>query len=250
MLLNAATAVYAGAIPAQKVYMGDTLVWSAVSWLPPTIPGLFLALDATQITGVADGSLLQTWPDMSGNGFTVNAETQTITYQAAAINGQPAVRFGVSGPAMMKTLHDARPIGDRTIFLVIQTLTAVGAGGYHSIQHQEALPHMQTYGPDNIRTYTNPAELNSGRPWTSVCQFITLWSDAAVPQHWLEVDGYRVAGAYQPNTSPTPFYIGGWVPGGYGLNGYIGELLVYERCLTDTERAEVQQYLNQKWSTP
>ena len=44
---------------------------------------------------------------------------------------------------------------------------------------------------------------------------------------------------------------GGGVPGqsGFFLNGSIGEVLVYDSALTDSERQSVEAYLAKKWGT-
>jgi hypothetical protein len=41
--------------------------------------------------------------------------------------------------------------------------------------------------------------------------------------------------------------IGGSIPAGYPFYGYIGEIVIYNRQLTDTEREGVRNYLIQKW---
>ena len=74
---------------------------------PPTAPvaGYSAWWDATQITGIADGAALATWPDASGNGypFTAAAGHQPTYYKTTAgklIHGNPAVWFDGSTTVM------------------------------------------------------------------------------------------------------------------------------------------------------
>ena len=70
-------AVYAGATPAQAVYLGGTQIWaSAPPFNPADIAGLGLWLDAQQITGLADGEPVTTWPDASGQAHTATFDAR------------------------------------------------------------------------------------------------------------------------------------------------------------------------------
>ena len=60
-----------------------------------------------------------------------------------------------------------------------------------------------------------------------------------------------VPAASMPDTV-SQFWIGGQQAGGSAFSGYINELIVYDRALTDTEMAGVQEYLEEKyqWTPP
>ena len=79
-----------GAVP------GCRVTAAAEDFSPPSITGLGLWLDATQITGLAEGEPVTTWPDLSPSGFTATwdaASASPPVYQAASFNGLPAVNF-------------------------------------------------------------------------------------------------------------------------------------------------------------
>ena len=84
---------WAGAIPATaplKPPMPPTQGWN-----PTQIPGLAVWLDATQVTGHADGEVLLVWADASGlsrNATSIDVAARPV-YRRDAINGQPAVEF-------------------------------------------------------------------------------------------------------------------------------------------------------------
>jgi hypothetical protein len=49
--------------------------------------------------------------------------------------------------------------------------------------------------------------------------------------------------------SGQPLYLGGGMPASYFMNGDIAEALVYGVALDDVTRAEVEEYLREKWGT-
>ena len=217
---------------------------------PTDIGGLFTWLDAAQITGVPDGGVVLSWPDASGQNHPAAKNTGDAVYRAAPINGKPAVRFGEYGGMVDLRIALDRALGDRTVFAVIKTM-APPFSSWHSVQVQELDPYMQTYGNPTIHTYTTP-DLDSGRPFSGAGQLISLWCDSAAHTQGLEVDGVQVTAGYTPaaTASTATIYVGGFTPAAYGMNGHIGELIVYERCLTFSERGNVLAYLRAKWGTP
>jgi hypothetical protein len=77
---------------------------------------------------------------------------------------------------------------------------------------------------------------------------ITVWCNTATATQGLDVNGTQVTSAWTPEATSSKWYIGGFTPAGYGLNGFIGEIIIYDRCLTDTERASMLSYLHTKWN--
>src|SRR5947209_18963882 len=59
----------------------------------PVTSGLMLWFDASQITGLSNGSSLTTWTDQSGNANNATTGSGTVTYNTARINGLPAGTF-------------------------------------------------------------------------------------------------------------------------------------------------------------
>ena len=212
---------------------------------PSQVTGMLFWLDATRLA-LADGASLASWPDSSGNGFDATPSAATAYYDAAGINGHPAVRFGQSGVTEMK-VSPGRTVGDRTIFQVVRTIGSIGA--FATTQLQNTDPYLQTYSTGGtIHTYTTP-DLDSGVPWSGVGQMVTLWCNTSAHAHWLEVDGTQVTSAWTPGSSSAYFQLGANSLAPYGMNGWIGEVVIYDRTLTDPERAQVQDYLATKWAS-
>lgn len=212
---------------------------------PTHLTGMLFWMDATSLA-LADGAPLASWPDSSGNGFDATPSAATAYYDATGINGHPAVRFGQSGVTEMK-VSPGRTVGDRTIFQVVRTIGSIGA--FATTQLQNTDPYLQTYSTGGtIHTYTTP-DLDSGVPWSGVGQMVTLWCNTSAHAHWLEVDGTQVTSAWTPGSSSAYFQLGANSLAPYGMNGWIGEVVIYDRTLTDPERAQVQDYLATKWAS-
>ena len=83
---------------------------------PPVADGLALWLDASQLTGLADGQQVDTWTDMSGSGNSAILQTGSTKYIASVINGLPAVRF--SGGEMMNVNLSSLANNSYEVFVV------------------------------------------------------------------------------------------------------------------------------------
>jgi hypothetical protein len=251
MLLSDAKDVRIGDVQAKAMYAGDVLVWSSTPpFQPTTIPGLLFWLDATSLAA-NDGDPVTTWPDSSGNGLTGVGggllRGALPTYQAGVLNGKPGVRFGASVLTEC-TVVIPRPVGARTVFQVVRT-AGVQIGTWHTTQLQEFDPYIQTYGGPTVHTYGD-RDIDSGIPWSGVVQYVTVWTDDIAGTQGLDVDGIARVDPWTPAAAQARWFVGGLSPAGYGLNGWIGELLVYEWCLSPAERKQVQDYLRQKWGLP
>ena len=144
------------------------------------------------------------------------------------------------------TILTPRPVGARTVFQVARTAGGP-IGAWHTTQLQEFDPYVQTYGNLTVRTYGD-RDIESGVPWSGNVQYVTVWTDDIARTQGLDVDGTARVDPWTPLASQARWFVGGLSPAGYGLNGWIGELLVYERCLTPAEQADVGDYLRAKWS--
>jgi hypothetical protein len=215
---------------------------------PTQLTGMLFWLDAQAITGFADGDFVYAWPDTSGGGRTATQNQGNAYYAAAGINGHPAMRFGRDALTEYR-LSPGHTIGDRTVFQVFKVPPGTAYGSFATTQLQSSDPYLQTYGTSSgtIHTYTTP-DLDSGVAWSGAAQFVTVRSDSTAGTQGLEVDGTGVTSAWSPVASSDTFQIGANAAGNYGMSGWIGELLVYERCLTATERGQVQGYLAAKWA--
>jgi len=207
-------------------------------------------------SSTVDAAFLDTWNDSSPNGK--NA-TQTVVasrpqYYSNIINGNPAVR--TSGTRFMNA--DFSGINDQnyTIF----TVSLRQAGG--SFNYIVGMQHTGTYaglslgysGSGLIRQihYGNWVNLACGGysaanelPSILSCQF----NQSAGKGVWRINDGVQNTS----NNSNTSHYVqsgAGRIGRGndsYGFNGFISEVIIYNRVLTAAEKRQVHTYLSVKY---
>lgn len=155
---------------------------AAGGWTPESISGLKAWLNASRITGIADGGTVTTWTDLTGNG---NSPTQATAgkrplYKANIINGQAVVRgdgsddFLIMDPVAGGTI--AQPL---TIFVACQFI-ALGTGDSRTIFDGGAVDRCVLYRkPEASPTwyyYGGSAEVDCGdaadtNPHYFVCIF-------------------------------------------------------------------------------
>lgn len=121
--------------------------------MPPPVSGYVAWWDASQITGVSDGSLLSSWPDLSGNGNTL---TRTVSAQptfynttaAKLINSLPAVWF--AGSQLMSTSAVLIAAIPWTVCMVAQPAATVsGNSGLGGGNHLQGLLSDPSDSPEN-----------------------------------------------------------------------------------------------------
>ena len=207
-------------------------------------------LDASRITGLATGSAVSTWEDISGNGrnFTQGTAGNQPTWQAGVLFGKAIVRFVTDDFMSCATLVSAQ---SWTLFTVIKSLqAAIQLIFFHgSITDGFGLI---------VDTTRNVQSRNLGAVVNSVDATFSLtkaeqWSvrrDNSGPL--LELWVNRVAqtltnsGAAQgaPGTSAVlAAFAGGILP----FSGDMAEFIGYSTVLNDAQRAAIERYLIRKY---
>jgi hypothetical protein len=105
------------------------LLLSGARFSPLKIPNLLLWLDASRITGLADGAVLPQWDDASGlNNHAAQATgSKQPLYNTGQVNGLPAVTFdGTDDYLALSTLSLFKNIGVATVYAVTQTGAIAG----------------------------------------------------------------------------------------------------------------------------
>lgn len=232
---------------------------------PDKIANLFAWYDATQITGVADGAGLHTWPDSSGNGHYCSTGAAFPLYYnsttAKLVNGLPAVWFDAttsnglgSAPANFRNTTD----GSFTCVAVAyhtNTPGNVGPGNANpSGGRGEGLYYASTtltaIATDTLgNAYTATAGAVST---TSVDCLIAVCTATTVTAQVNGVNGTPASLAHSPDVGASTFTIGGFVTGS-GNNvqtGPVCEIMWWNRALTKAEQINMVYYCRNKWATP
>lgn len=249
-------------------------VWVADTsgFTPADIAGLGLWLDAQQITGLADGDPVTAWTDASGNARNATADTASAgipVYRSAGINGCPAVQF--DGDTLYGNTMAIADWGDGT-----QRQNRIHA--IHGVSHQRRARAERARGAHGALRkprwmWLVEYDVNGGMFWghvgyrrydsgivQDVPYLFTFHFPPAYPNadphfyvNTAEVTGYTVYGSDLQTmvTAPgTNIEMSGYlstVPYGYGLDGFIGEIIWYDHALTEPERQQIQDYLMTKW---
>jgi len=217
--------------------------------------GLILWLDATEITGVTDNELLNSWSDKSpsGNDLTQSTDANKPTYNMNVINGMPAVCF--EGLDMMYFSGLKMP-GNRTLSFIFQAplpprpdnwniIMDVAGGGCYAAVAIDNNGELGSYDGDtwNFRgTGFDTDGLASGN------HIMTVMSSSTASTTNYYIDGVFVGtsalvaeGAnitifnnYESNKSEN-------------MIRNCAELMVYRRELNSSDRQELESYLDRKW---
>lgn len=235
----------------------------------PLTYALLCWYDATQITGQADDSALTTWPDASGNGWTMTAAGNgQITYYSSTagktVNGHPAVWFpGSAAGAVGAYMATSAPVADSvagiTMFVVagIATTPAGGQSGQCPFFNGNGAVGQNGYGPA-LMTYSaeDKGWLAGGIAWESTTQaydlnihLLTLQMTPTNALLW--IDGTAVTVGYTTPNNPLDYtLLGVHAPsGGTGavfLPGPLCEARMYDN-LSAANIASINSALLTKW---
>jgi len=210
----------------------------------PFLPGLSFVLDASEsgcLKLSPDGTVTEWAEQLTGALFRqTSAACPLPVYQAKGINGKPAVYFA----GFTNRIATAEKFTQQTVFIVNQP---EGSPQYGGIWGAEDPGRGTDYG---IR-----------------CVGGDVWSGGVnLPHNYFNTfDTYRIDGAEGVSFTPgrphilcaqrartdlltIPVALGSYFwPEGRSYKGKIGEILAYNRILSESERQAVENYLAEKW---
>lgn len=242
-----------------------------------TTPVVWLKADAAVyndagITLATNGQTVQQWNDQTCNGYNVNQSNSgwRPTWDQFAFNGKPAIMFDKNlGTKFLENITD-NPVAagaERTIFIVAKS--QCGYNGGTLFTQRKTAPYAAFYlynlGADPITLYsdgvngasnasttvnTNTNNLLSYSPFVATYKVPT---NNGLLQFYVNGDQQTVSqSAGVTNESGTNgFTLATWdnlndpLPWG----GWIAEVMVYNKALTDGERQSVEAYLMDKYAT-
>lgn len=211
------------------------------------IPGLVARWRADQITGLTGGAVVASWPDMSANGYTATEATARPTWQAAALGGQPVVRF-----AGAQQLLASAPSGDpqQTVVAVVSAggsgvRTLRGAGGSRGLQFR-----LESGGAIGL---VSQASANIAASTTTVTNavpaIVTATFDQVANTYAFYHNGAASGSGAATQDLLAQTTVIGQRAGGLVeyLTGDLAELLVWSRVLTSTELSTVHSYASARY---
>lgn len=245
------------------------VAWQLYASAPGGISsGLRMWLDASTLS-LNNNDPVSSWTDQSGNGF--HAAQATVGFQPKyltnVVNGMPAIQFNTDdflefdGNVIVNTNY--------TIFAVVRR-TSAGASGSTSSHHyflggtastanrnlhvgwRSNTTFTQDQYSNEINTYVTAFNAGTEAPLILSARHSSTFSegkDAYINGGLRGVSLYPVASRYSHMTAWAGASIGRYIDGTIDtrFNGWVAELIMYNRYLSDAERKSVETYLGNKY---
>jgi hypothetical protein len=214
---------------------------------PSDLTGLQLWLQADQIQGIVSGASLSTWTDSSAS----NAHAAEITAAFTPIfltnqrNGLSAVSFGGSTSQFMSS---SISMGDG-MTLAGAVAPSVGTPSQRLISASGGQVKLNVSASVGSIQYIRSAGIfqNALAPGTWISLF--GFGDTATSNATLSVNGVITTGsAATSGTTGNSCQIGASGSSSLTWAGLAGELLIYNRNITESERSSLDSYLRTKWA--
>ncbi|GEM_PF-4063809 len=213
-------------------------------------------LSATDVTngGVepSDGDKIDQWEDLTGlaTAATEASESKQPVYHANVFNGLPAIRFdnldrGLEG-TFVRTNNDGLTIitvgkmdtnTTRKCFFEFYQEGSADSGS----NARRGFFFTNGYNAAGTNYYLDDTSFNIWTATDSGTQS-SQWENGT--NVYTDINNYFPRTDFLGNGI---YVLGDDKTGGDRLNGYIGEFLVFDKILTDSERTKVETYLKNKW---
>jgi DMSO/TMAO reductase YedYZ molybdopterin-dependent catalytic subunit len=241
---------------------------------PQTVSGLRLWLDASKITGLADGAAVTSWSDSSGLGNDAVQATGTKqpSYQTNEVNGLPVVQFDGNSDDLAITNANALSVLNAASGLTVFTVCAPSTVNANTRQ----LINWSTDGATNTNRFKYGQRLTTSGVWALSSRILN--ADTQINNEGSATStGYHILGAimdYSANSATMrldgavdatgaagtaagtttaanslALTIGSRADGAAEFwLGNIAEIITYDRTLTGGEIATIESYLTTKYA--
>lgn len=217
---------------------------SAPTVVLPSIAGLQLWLDASQITGKTDGDTVSTWHDQSGHSADATSSWGLPTFRAAVLNGKPVVRFVAANSDHMEAFPAAGV--PYTAFVVARM-----NGGSNQRILGSIYPTFENYligwwNGFEDEMYAEGFVNNPGTPAT------TNWHRYEAVGTGSLTSLYDAGALIASNNGGVAGFnnavsLSGYAPGSELSDFDIAELIIFGSALSDPDRQSVEAYLTAKY---
>jgi len=220
---------------------------------PPVTAGLELWYEA-DTEPYTDGQSVTTWTDKSGFGRTLSASlaSQDPVYHQNAVNGHAAIEFNGTS-SLMKTYGSTFTIAQPdTFFIVYKSLDSATPGHLAYVFDSTDSSTRQLFGLGPLGQTTIYANIDLHAPSTYPYPGYQIWSgtySGTTSTEWN--NGVQVMQGPTGSSGLSGFTVGGLSTAGqYGYNyghSLVAEILFYDGSMSDSDRAAVSAWLNQKY---
>jgi len=224
----------------------------------PIIPSSDLSLWLKADAGVTlSGSDVTAWADQSGNSNNAISPNVAPTFISSSINSKPAISFNNDQSWMQIPQNSIGEDGNISIFIVMNY-----TGGSIFLNKGDAATFNNTSWELSVITGFGFVNDDGGGdfswntvpvdPATETPLLLEGFSDQGISQ--LAFNGINSGSPSGPNSGFNNIsqYIGigagGDGGGSAGLDARIAEIIIYNRQVTNSERQQVEEYLNAKYA--
>lgn len=265
---------FVSSVSTQFMSTADVGLFNILAFQPTSVPNLVQWLDATDITTLYQNSAgtspvtntgqnVAFWRDKSGNNNFVSSVATSPTYDSGIINSRNALNFDTA--RKMRSFNAPAKSSTVTVIMVgvvkntidtYGTFWAHFAGFDHDLN---AISIRRAVATTNMSWHTNNDNSVVVLPYTENSPVIytgTMTPNVTPTKLDLFFQQFNTAGSGSiTNSAQTNNITSGggnlWVGGdestGNYVDSYIGEILYYQRLLTQTEINNLQGYVAWKW---
>jgi hypothetical protein len=227
-----------------------------IAWWESTSKNSFIVKESK------NGAKISSWYSMDPSLLTKNDIIQLTDihkpiYLNNAINGLPAVKFNGTSSFLELPYNPKLNQKNFTIFAVVKTSSSSDYGAIFSsrsdppkqgyvlyntpaIEYEIWIGNSETWGtPANSRITINRANILSADYNGNFLNFYDNGKYQGYMEQTISLNerqNFRIGAGKNENKNPEYFY-----------DGYIGEIIIFERVLTTEERKMIESYLSQKW---
>lgn len=254
---------------ARTVITAPTQLSGLRLWLDPSDAATRFQDSALSLPGAADNDPIGGWVDKSGNSNTVTMATAGArpTIKTAVQNGRDIIRFdGVDDRLTKSTVGIMNGVTGATFACVFRTTNAAALQGLLYISRfsvsnsTKGLISLNNptagYGAGGRRLNTDGFETALGGTVDTVAHVIVGQLNYTNATAVVRVDGVEVGADNPFQTTGTSaaddsaIMAVGSINAGSFFVGDMGEVLAYNRALTQPEMMQLEAYLKAKWGTP
>ena len=234
--------------PAPPYEFADEFYWADPWPADTTSATLVRWWRPESLVSLSDGASLSAWADSSGNGATATPYTAVKpVYHREVQNGLGAVLF--AGTTDVLGFAQTGAIGDWTVVIVAGGLDVATNAVHYAVALTGA--GVALGGTDATFGFLGEYQDGTKNRFSTIKP--TAWGvDILTPAH-IYRDNVEVAYGTVTGTMDRLNFtdLGGRNDAAnLGVVGYLGEVLIYDGTLSDSDRADVSLYLRHRWSTP
>lgn len=223
----------------------------AVTGFSPTnISDLIAWYDASDTTTITEsGGDVSQWDDKSGNGnhLTQGSSTEQPGTGNNTQNGLNVLDHDGTEYLQRTTFVGGALSQPTTVFLAADTSTAASDYYFDSANTSNRQTSFLSGGND-VQMFAGAVLGFSGNPGSGTFDQLTFLFDTTSSEFW--VNGTSQGTGSVGSQTMVGFTEYARFNGAQASIGDVGEIIIYDKELTTTERQQVETYLKDKWGTP